>query len=75
MQEFRAQEEDFEKYDLIWIQWVIIYASDGKLNIYQQYVYNLCLCFLTTYVHRITRFIFTRMLQIIEERWKDLYQR
>lgn len=30
MQEFRAQEEDYGKYDLIWIQWVIIYASDGK---------------------------------------------
>ena len=30
MQEFRAQEEDYGKYDLIWIQWVIIYASDGS---------------------------------------------
>jgi len=30
MQEFRAQEEDYGKYDLIWIQWVIIYASDGN---------------------------------------------
>ena len=30
MQEFRAQEEDYRKYDLIWIQWVIIYASDGS---------------------------------------------
>lgn len=30
MQDFRAFEEDFEKYDLVWIQWVIIYASDGN---------------------------------------------
>ena len=30
MQEFQAKSEDFGKYDMIWIQWVIIYASDGK---------------------------------------------
>lgn len=30
MQDFRALEEDFKKYDLVWIQWVIIYASDGN---------------------------------------------
>ena len=29
MQEFKAAEEDYGKYDLVWIQWVIIYASDG----------------------------------------------
>lgn len=32
MQDFRAQEDDIGKYDIIWIQWVIIYASDGKNN-------------------------------------------
>lgn len=30
MQEFQARPEDYGKYDLVWIQWVIIYASDGK---------------------------------------------
>ena len=29
MQEFKAAEEDYGKYDLIWIHGVIIYASDG----------------------------------------------
>jgi hypothetical protein len=29
MQEFKAVEEDYGKYDIIWIQWVIIYATDG----------------------------------------------
>ena len=32
MQDFKAVEEDFGKYDIIWIQWVIIYASDGIKN-------------------------------------------
>lgn len=30
MQEFQARPEDCGKYDIVWIQWVIIYASDGK---------------------------------------------
>jgi len=31
MQEFRAAEEDYGLYDMIWIQWVIIYANDEGL--------------------------------------------
>jgi protein N-terminal methyltransferase len=31
MQDFRASERDIGRYDLVWIQWVIIYASDEGL--------------------------------------------
>lgn len=30
MQSFKAPIDDYGRYDMIWIQWVIIYASDGK---------------------------------------------
>lgn len=49
MQEFKAEEEDFGKFDLIWIQWVIIYASDGTiLRLGLEVIYHLLclLCFL-----------------------------
>lgn len=35
MQEFQADPEDYQKYDLIWIQWVIIYASDGSIVLHE----------------------------------------
>lgn len=31
MQDFRAEERDCGRYDMVWIQWVIIYASDEEL--------------------------------------------
>lgn len=35
MQSFKADPQEYGCYDMIWIQWVIIYASDGKTCIWR----------------------------------------
>lgn len=32
MQSFKADPQEYGCYDMIWIQWVIIYASDGNIQ-------------------------------------------
>lgn len=65
MQEFRAQEEDYGKYDLIWIQWVIIYASDGNEIVKGLIFINL---------FRGSCFLFARMFETSQNWRKTLHQ-